>query len=270
MELKGGTVIIAPHPDDELIGCYTILKRGVVDTVIFVSPEQTPRRREAILAAKHFGAKAIFTDSVGRIKKICKGKHVFLPSQRDAHPLHRKVSAYADFLEKVASVHFYTVDKTPPFFILNGSDQTEKRKLLNQLYPSQKKLWERDDKYVLFEGFKKIDQTVWASVSFEFENTHRWHTIPNTHPKQFLKNPHRHIFKCNVWIEQYHEDRDIEYLEAKDLLKRMFFDNSPRTKDKSCEMIARDIYSFLRKTYGWERRYKVTVTEDGENGALIE
>ena len=42
---------------------------------------------------------------------------------------------------------------------------------------------------------------MWAKVTTTFDALHCWPDIPADHPKQFLKNPHRHLFHVAVWIE---------------------------------------------------------------------
>lgn len=109
--------------------------------------------------------------------------------------------------------------------------------------------------------------TIWAKISFEFEGTHRWKKAPAK--VNFLKYPHRHIFKCIVWIEQQPEkDRDVEYIQVKEILNKMsgaFHKNI----DESCETMALNILGFLSNQFP-NRKYKIEVTEDGENGAFIE
>ena len=49
----------------------------------------------------------------------------------------------------------------------------------------------------------------------------------------FLGYPHRHIFHFRVWIEVFHDDRDIEFIQFKRWLERLY--NSTGTSDKGSE-----------------------------------
>ena len=106
---------------------------------------------------------------------------------------------------------------------------------------------------------------IWAKVSFQFEGIHRWDDAKGE--VEFLKNPHRHMFYVVVWVEQKHNDRDVEYI----ALKRFLSDKMSGIKDlgtRSCEQIAEEIINILGSKFGG--RFKVEVSEDGENGCLIE
>lgn len=106
----------------------------------------------------------------------------------------------------------------------------------------------------------------WAMVSFEFEGYHRWDEAPEE--VWFLKTKHRHLFKCRAWVEQEHTERDVEYI----ILKRKLLQKMLQVTDYSdwsCEKIAQRIVHYLGIEYPG-RKVKVEVTEDGENGAIVE
>jgi|TARA_R110000868_G_scaffold174403_1_gene411107 hypothetical protein len=89
----------------------------------------------------------------------------------------------------------------------------------------------------------------------------------------FLGVPHRHIFHFCVWIDVFHNDRDIEFIQFKRWLERLYSaaDNSTPTLQldhKSCEMIADDIYIQIAQRYP-DRAVWIEVSEDNENGCLI-
>jgi hypothetical protein len=65
----------------------------------------------------------------------------------------------------------------------------------------------------------------------------------------FLASPHRHIFHFRVWIDVFHNDRDIEFIQFKRWLESLYSGNNTvlELDWKSCEMIADDyIYSDSR------------------------
>ena len=89
----------------------------------------------------------------------------------------------------------------------------------------------------------------------------------------FLGYPHRHIFHFRVCIEVFHDDRDIEFIQFKRWLERLYSaDKSGGVlvlDYKSCEMICDELAETINKKYP-NRRMEITVSEDGENGATIQ
>jgi len=86
----------------------------------------------------------------------------------------------------------------------------------------------------------------------------------------FLASPHRHIFHFRVWIDVWHNDRDIEFIQFKRWLESLYSGNNTvlALDWKSCEMIADDLYTQIADRYP-ERAVWIEVAEDGENGCLI-
>jgi hypothetical protein len=86
----------------------------------------------------------------------------------------------------------------------------------------------------------------------------------------FLASPHRHIFHFRVWIDVWHSDRDIEFIQFKRWLESLYSGNNSvlELDFKSCEMIADDLYTQIAGRYP-ERAVWIEVAEDGENGCLI-
>ena len=126
----------------------------------------------------------------------------------------------------------------------------------------------------------KAERKIW--VTFRKEGIHCYPAAA-TDPKlntageydvSFLANPHRHIFHFRVWIDVFHNDRDIEFIQFKRWLENLYTShrsdaNSVLALDwKSCEMIADDLYIQIAQRYP-ERAVWIEVAEDGENGCLI-
>jgi hypothetical protein len=86
----------------------------------------------------------------------------------------------------------------------------------------------------------------------------------------FLASPHRHMFHFRVWIDVFHNDRDVEFIQFKRWCESLYnSDNSVLSLDyKSCEMMADDLYIQIASRYPG-RVVHIEVSEDGENGALI-
>jgi len=84
----------------------------------------------------------------------------------------------------------------------------------------------------------------------------------------FLGVPHRHIFHFKVWIEVFHDDRDIEFIQFKRWLERAYEDGTLELNHRSCEMIARDLWTIIEARYP-NREIRIEVSEDGENGCYL-
>jgi len=83
----------------------------------------------------------------------------------------------------------------------------------------------------------------------------------------FLATPHRHIFHFTVAIEVFHNDRDIEFIQFKRWLEKLY-SGTLELNFKSCEMISDDLYQAIATRYP-NRDIEITVAEDGENGATV-
>jgi hypothetical protein len=115
------------------------------------------------------------------------------------------------------------------------------------------------------------DRKIW--VRFQKEGIHKYPAAledPKLADVQFLGFPHRHIFHFRVWIDVFHNDRDVEFIQFKRWCESLYNgNNSVLALDyKSCEMIADDLYVQIAAKYP-ERTVWIEVSEDGENGALI-
>ena len=86
----------------------------------------------------------------------------------------------------------------------------------------------------------------------------------------FLASPHRHIFHFRVFIDVWHNDRDIEFIQFKRWLESLYSNSNAVLKldFKSCEMIADDLYIQIASRYPG-RTVTIEVSEDGENGCTI-
>ena len=84
----------------------------------------------------------------------------------------------------------------------------------------------------------------------------------------FLADPHRHIFHFRVEMEVFHDNRDVEFIQAKRIMERWYSEGTLQLNYKSCEMMARDLYAKLIEKWP-DRSYIVEVSEDGENGCKL-
>ena len=149
------TVIIAPHPDDEIIGCYEILIKS--NPVILYSGDLEAQRRETILNLKaHVKVKAqLFLLSVPASLMNKSNKFYYPDPIYEVHPEHRLAGHMGEQLARNGfDVTFYSVNMQAPY-IHRTPNREGKLALLNTVYPDQKSLWESDNKYYLFEGYNK-------------------------------------------------------------------------------------------------------------------
>lgn len=110
--------------------------------------------------------------------------------------------------------------------------------------------------------------TRWAKVKTQFTFLHKYPAAP---PQVgFLRDLHRHKFHVTVMIEQHHDHRDIEYLMFLAEVEKFIADyKGSWDSTLSCESIALNIGTYLIENYP-DRASTVEVSEDGENGAVLE
>ena len=140
-----------------------------------------------------------------------------------------------------------------------------------------RRMREEDAKMATENVMDKADRSIW--VTFRKEGVHKYPGA-DTDPKlatgewddvSFLGIPHRHIFHFRVRIEVFHNDRDIEFIQFKRWLERLYSEQGASDSEvlvldyKSCEMIADDLYKEITAKYPG-RFVEIDVAEDGENG----
>jgi hypothetical protein len=120
------------------------------------------------------------------------------------------------------------------------------------------------------------NKMIW--VTFRKEGIHKYPaaaTDPNLatgdeYDVSFLATPHRHIFHFRVWLSVTHNDRDVEFIQFKRWLEKLYSsDQGVLSLDyKSCEMMSDDLYAQISARYP-TREVWIEVSEDGENGSFI-
>jgi hypothetical protein len=116
--------------------------------------------------------------------------------------------------------------------------------------------------------------TIW--VTFQKEGIHMYPAAASEpalktgdeYDVSFLGTPHRHIFHFKVYIQVFHDDRDIEFIQFKRWLEKCYNDGTLELNHKSCEMIARDLQATIKARYPG-REIWISVSEDNENGCFI-
>ena len=83
----------------------------------------------------------------------------------------------------------------------------------------------------------------------------------------FLGHPHRHVFHFKVWIQVFHDDRDIEFIQFKRWLEKLYNENTLELNHKSCEMISDELFVKICERFP-QRAIIIDISEDGENGSF--
>lgn len=118
------------------------------------------------------------------------------------------------------------------------------------------------------------NKMIW--VTFSREGIHRYPAAledpklktGDEYDVSFLGHPHRHIFYFKVYIEVFHDDRDIEFIQFKRWLNNLYGQGKLQLDYKSCEMIAEDLYLKINARYPG-REVWIEVSEDNENGTFV-
>jgi hypothetical protein len=141
-----------------------------------------------------------------------------------------------------------------------------------------RRMKEEDQKMNKENAINNAERSIW--VTFQKEGIHKYPAAIDD-PKlatgdwddvSFLGYPHRHIFHFRVRIQVFHNDRDIEFIQFKRWMERLYSSSSDGEvlvlDYKSCEMIADDLYNEISNKYPG-RFVEISVAEDNENGCSI-
>jgi len=124
---------------------------------------------------------------------------------------------------------------------------------------------------------RKQNAKRWIWVTFQKEGIHKYPAAledpalatGDEYDVSFLGYPHRHKFHFRVAISVVHNDRDIEFIQFQRWLENLYKDDVIQLDYKSCEMMSDDLFEQIADSYPG-RDIKIEISEDGENGALIE
>lgn len=147
--------IIAPHPDDEVIGCYEIINNKENSVVVMYSGDVDAKRREEALKLRKERENVIaqlFQNSIPPTVLTDPNITFYFPDPvNEIHPIHRAWGMVGEGMARDRKdVIFYTTLMNVPY--IHEVTQPFKEDLLNTVYPSQKTLWEYEKKFILFEG----------------------------------------------------------------------------------------------------------------------
>jgi len=152
------SIIISPHPDDEIIGCFDILQNNEC-IIIYSHKIDKKRREESLQLKKHMSSNVImqfYLNNIPPYLLIEENTFYFPDPIFENHPDHRYWGAMGEKLlrENKLDIVFYSVNMNAPY-IYESSNSEKKKLLLDTVYESQKDLWKYDHKYFLFEGYCK-------------------------------------------------------------------------------------------------------------------
>ena len=151
------------------------------------------------------------------------------------------------------------------------ADTSETESIIDQMY----NIPEQQHDTALKEKANKSSKMIW--VTFRKEGIHKYPAALDD-PKlatgdrmdvSFLGYPHRHIFHFKVAIEVFHDDRDIEFIQFKRWLEKLYAEKTLELDYKSCEMMCDDLHSQISARYS-HRTVWIEVSEDGENGSFVQ
>ena len=123
-------------------------------------------------------------------------------------------------------------------------------------------------------ALQKAKRMIW--VTFRKEGIHKYPAAlddpslatGDEYDVSFLGYPHRHIFHFKVAISVTHNDRDIEFIQIKSWLMKLY-EGELNVDYKSCEMMSDDLYDKITEKYP-NSEVHIDISEEGENGAHIE
>src|SRR5210317_1334183 len=107
------------------------------------------------------------------------------------------------------------------------------------------RMMREDNKKALMENAKRM---IW--ITFRKEGIHKYPAAledpalatGDEYDVSFLGYPHIHIFHFKVGITVTHNDRDIEFIQFKRWMEKLYSEGTLNLDYKSCEMMADDLY----------------------------
>lgn len=103
-----------------------------------------------------------------------------------------------------------------------------------------------------------------------------YHKYPRAKEEiSFLQNLHRHLLKVKVQIEVFTNDREIEFFRFQDRVQKtmnyLLDQNRIFGYSYSCEDVGEKLIKHLQSFATYKNRKIIaTISEDGENGVVIE
>jgi len=150
--VKKDIIIIAPHADDEIIGCYEVLLTKRVGHVCFPTQKAI---EEAQTSASLFGFVPMRIEDLPKMVTPGDARYTFFAPDHnhDYHPEHRRLGQWAEFqlVRNGFDTYLYNVRMNAPY-IREVKSPEDKQRALNTAYPDKADLWAYDHRFFLFEG----------------------------------------------------------------------------------------------------------------------
>jgi len=154
MSIEKQSIIIAPHPDDEIIGTFEILNNETKKIIIYDEETFEQRKLEA-LSLKDYFPQIIKQEFLSSLSKeyISKNATYYFPDPiNEIHPKHRCWGNMGEMLARDGfDVIFYSTIMNVPW-MHEVKHPGKKLSYLNLIYGSQKDLWKYEHKYFLWEA----------------------------------------------------------------------------------------------------------------------
>lgn len=154
-------VIFAPHPDDEIIGCYRVIRFGDPVLVIFTKEMTKERKMESEKLSEYFDNVTVryekeFSNSLVNTLQNDRFYEFYFPDPfTETHPEHKILGfhGYKLWKEFYLNIIFYSTNmNTNYLYELNDDEKNLKEAALNTIYPSQSDLWKFEKKYIFYES----------------------------------------------------------------------------------------------------------------------
>lgn len=282
---KAKMLLISPHRDDELIGCYTLLKYGEdieVDILYLfkdasedkgIKAEDFPSIRKIydpiFIEPSNIGG---WSDIFDYIQKEVLNDYTFVlvPHISDNHISHKLVNIAVKQVLPLKKIMYYQVEMNLARPL--SYDESKEKLLALEKYYGARYVYLKSEKYRLFETLESSDHKRYINMTFFIEGEHHWPTAKGKYSKE-LSSPHKHLFKFEVILEVFGNDRELEFLEVRDELKEFAVGLAPfneyQTKSfMSCEDIAQEVMQYIFRRYP-KREVKVSVYEDNGCGSTL-
>lgn len=220
-------LIIVPHADDELIGCYQLIK-NFKDNVILLYCNFTGsnneienskiRKLEFLRFCKKNNINYLFTDTEAKlVKEVMKNDmdYIFLPCFIDWHNEHRKIS---EIIRKInlnkIKIGMYQIsvplllDLKNFYVSLDKFESKNKWNDFKESYPSQSNL--PTLRFILNEKLNKKNKKIYANESFCILESCEWINKYDTFLEKIDGKKLENLkFKINNFIEIRKEIRKI-------------------------------------------------------------
>jgi hypothetical protein len=235
-------IIVALRFGEEIIGCYSLLSKKLIDEVIFLTNNNT-QLIEVEKSSKIFDFKYKIIE-IDKLEKNLKSKTlIYTPHPYNHNPIYSTITSIIQKFKYPMNyeINYYSIDMNIPQVKLLENWQ-EKRKILYDIYPSQSKYFDNNPHLYMFEGITEHPSTPYIAVT---TTIYAYHRYPESN-RPFIKVMHPHIFFIKVMIGVEHLNRQIEFYDLREEINKIL---RPNYDTMSCEAIAKEVYYYIKHVY---------------------